>query len=95
MGFFGWIVVGLIAGSLAQRVTGVERRGCLYTLLIGVLGAVVGGALFNAAGGRGLGEFGLWSLFVAFVGAGALCLVVDVLFDGGRRRRGDRRRGGR
>jgi uncharacterized membrane protein YeaQ/YmgE (transglycosylase-associated protein family) len=92
VGFIGWIVVGLIAGSLAQRVTGVERRGCLYTLLLGVLGAVVGGALFNAAGGRGIGDFGLWSLFVAFVGAGALCLVFDVLFDGGRRRRGRRGR---
>ena len=75
MGFFGWIVVGLLAGSLAQGVTGVEKRGCMFTLLLGVLGAVVGGALFNAAGGRGIGDFGLWSLFVAFVGAGAICLV--------------------
>ena len=75
MGPFGWIVVGLIAGSLAQTVTGVEKRGCLFTLLIGVLGAVVGGALFNAAGGEGIGDFGWWSLFVAFIGAGALCLV--------------------
>lgn len=67
--------MGLIAGSLAQRVTGVERRGCLYTLFLGVLGAVVGGALFNAAGGRGITNFGWWSLFVAFIGAGALCLI--------------------
>ncbi len=83
MGFFAWIVIGLVAGSLAQTVTGVEKRGCLFTLLIGVLGAVVGGALFNAAGGHGVGHFGLWSLFVAFVGAGALCLVFGRLL--GRR----------
>lgn len=75
MGVFGWIVVGLIAGSLAQSVTGVQKRGCLFTLLLGVLGAVVGGALFNAAGDRGITHFGPWSLFVAFVGAGALCLI--------------------
>jgi uncharacterized membrane protein YeaQ/YmgE (transglycosylase-associated protein family) len=75
MSLLGWIVVGLVAGSLAQRVTGVERRGCLFTLFLGVLGAVVGGALFNAAGGRGITHFGWWSLFVAFIGAGALCLV--------------------
>lgn len=84
MGVVGWVVVGLIAGSLAQRVTGVERRGCLFTLLLGVLGGVLGGAAFNAAGGRGIGDFGVWSLFVAFVGAGALCLLFG--------RRADRRR---
>lgn len=38
MGPIGWVIVGLIAGSLAQTVTGVEKRGCLFTLLIGVLG---------------------------------------------------------
>ncbi len=75
MGLLGWVVVGLVAGSLAQSVTGVEKRGCLFTLLLGVLGAIVGGAAFNAAGGNGIGDFGLWSMFVAFVGAGALCLI--------------------
>jgi uncharacterized membrane protein YeaQ/YmgE (transglycosylase-associated protein family) len=78
VGLLAWIVVGLIAGSLAQSVTGVEKRGCLFTLLIGVLGGVIGGMLFNAAGSRGITEFGWWSLFVAFVGAGALCLVLRV-----------------
>ena len=48
MGLLGWIVIGLVAGSIAQRVAGVEKRGCLFTLLVGVLGAMVGGYLYNA-----------------------------------------------
>lgn len=80
MGLFAWIVVGLIAGSFAQRVTGRQRRGCLYTLVIGVIGALVGGSLFNAVGADGsLTDFSLWSVFVAFVGASALCLFLQLL----------------
>jgi uncharacterized membrane protein YeaQ/YmgE (transglycosylase-associated protein family) len=75
VGLFGWIIVGLIAGSLAQSVTGVEKRGCLFSIVLGVLGGIIGGIVFNLAGGRGITDFGLWSLFVAFIGASALCLV--------------------
>jgi uncharacterized membrane protein YeaQ/YmgE (transglycosylase-associated protein family) len=83
----GWMVAGLIAGGLARRVTGAERRGCLATIVIGILGGLIGGALFNAAGGEGLtGDFSIWSLFVAFIGACALLFLMQV-FGGGRRRR--------
>ena len=86
MGLFGWIVVGLIAGSLAQSATGMQKRGCLMTLLIGVLGAVIGGALFNAAGSHQVLRFSLGSILIAFVGAGALCLVLKALSRPGARR---------
>jgi uncharacterized membrane protein YeaQ/YmgE (transglycosylase-associated protein family) len=79
MGLLGWIVVGLVAGSIAQSVTGLERRGCLFTLAIGMLGGVVGGSLFNLAGSRGIGEFGLWSMVVAFVGACAVSFLVKAI----------------
>jgi uncharacterized membrane protein YeaQ/YmgE (transglycosylase-associated protein family) len=75
LGLLAWIVVGLLAGSLAGAATGRRVHGCLPTLSIGVLGAIVGGVLFNAVGERGVGAFGLWSIFVAFVGASALLLV--------------------
>jgi len=78
VGLIGWIVVGLLAGSLARAATGTERRGCLFTLGVGVLGGVLGGALFSAAGSEGIDEFGLWSLLVAFVGAFAVLLVVQL-----------------
>ncbi len=79
MGLVGWVIVGLIAGSVAQRVTGQERRGCLFTLFVGVLGGIVGGALFNLVGSRGLGHFSFWSLFVAFVGACIVSFAVKLL----------------
>ena len=84
MGVLGWIVVGLIAGGLARRATGSPRRGCLGTMVIGMLGGVLGGALFNAAGGHGITDFGIWSILVAFVGACLLLLLLEAL--GGNRR---------
>jgi uncharacterized membrane protein YeaQ/YmgE (transglycosylase-associated protein family) len=86
MGVIGWIVVGLIAGALAQRATGARRHGCLTTMAVGILGGVIGGALFNAMGDRGITEFGLWSILVAFIGACALLLVLQALGVVGRRR---------
>jgi uncharacterized membrane protein YeaQ/YmgE (transglycosylase-associated protein family) len=91
VGVFGWIVVGLIAGALAMAATGTQRRGCLLTMVTGILGGVIGGFLFNAAGGKGIVDFGLWSILVAFVGACALLFVLQAVgvLD---RRRGPRRR---
>lgn len=84
MGFLGWVIVGLIAGAFAQRATNVKGTGCLFTLAIGVLGGVIGGALMNLAGDEGIGDFGLRSLLVAFVGACVLLLLAGPLV----RRRG-------
>jgi uncharacterized membrane protein YeaQ/YmgE (transglycosylase-associated protein family) len=86
MGLLGWIIVGLIAGSLARAATGFERRGCLFTLGVGVLGAVLGGAIFSAAGADGVDDLSLWSLLVAFVGAFGLLLALQVLQRPRRRR---------
>jgi uncharacterized membrane protein YeaQ/YmgE (transglycosylase-associated protein family) len=86
MGLLAWIVVGLVAGSLAGAATGRRVRGCLPTLLVGVLGAILGGVIFNAVGSRGVGRFGLWSIFVAFVGASVLLLLFGGMQRGGRGR---------
>jgi uncharacterized membrane protein YeaQ/YmgE (transglycosylase-associated protein family) len=75
VGFIGWLVVGFVAGALAQRATGVRGSGCLFTLLVGVLGGLLGGAIFNLAGDEGIGELSLKSVLVAFVGAAVLLLV--------------------
>lgn len=75
MGWLGWIVVGAIAGGLAKLVTGVHGTGCIATTVIGVLGGLLGGILFQAAGGNGINNFSIYSLFVAFVGACALLFL--------------------
>lgn len=84
MGLLSWIVVGLVAGALAQAATGTKSRGCLGTIMIGILGGLLGGVLFSAADQGGIEEFGLWSMFVAFVGASMLLLLFGGRF--GRRR---------
>jgi uncharacterized membrane protein YeaQ/YmgE (transglycosylase-associated protein family) len=48
-------------------------------MVLGIIGAVVGGVLFNLAGSRGAGEFGLWSILVAFVGATVLTLLLQAI----------------
>jgi uncharacterized membrane protein YeaQ/YmgE (transglycosylase-associated protein family) len=80
MSILGWIVVGLIAGALAKSVTNYDQnRGCLFTMVVGILGALIGGALFSAAGSTGVSDFNLWSVLVAFVGACLLLLVLQAI----------------
>ena len=81
MGILGWIVLGGLAGWLASVLTNEPRRGCLTNIVLGVVGAVVGGLVFTFIGGAPVTGFNLWSLFVATAGA----VIVIVLFRIGRR----------
>ena len=85
MGLVSIVLVGLVAGSLAQRVMGLQRQGCLYTLIVGTTGALIGGYLFKAVFNRTLTGFDVGSVFAAFVGACIFCVVLQVI-DRGRRR---------
>jgi uncharacterized membrane protein YeaQ/YmgE (transglycosylase-associated protein family) len=87
MSVLGWVVVGLVAGALAGRVTGVRGNGCLATMVVGIVGGLLGGTLFSAAGDEGISGFGLRSVFVAFIGATLLLLIFGGLTGQGRRRR--------
>lgn len=72
-----WIIVGGIAGWLASMVTGTsERMGCLLNIVVGVIGAVIGGWIFNAL--NLVPPRGAWvgTIVVAFVGATALLVLV-------------------
>jgi len=87
VGVLGWVVVGFVAGALARAVMGgPARAGCVATVLIGVVGGLLGGYLFSLAGNEGIGRFGLRSMFVAFVGAVVLLAAFRIL-GGGRGRR--------
>jgi uncharacterized membrane protein YeaQ/YmgE (transglycosylase-associated protein family) len=87
VGFISWIVVGLIAGLLARWIVKDERSGCIYTVVVGIIGALVGGALMNATGRKGVGEFEIRSIVVAAVGAVLLLLVLQALGGRSTRRR--------
>jgi uncharacterized membrane protein YeaQ/YmgE (transglycosylase-associated protein family) len=74
-----WIVVGFIAGVLAKIVTGQARPGCLGTIVVGIVGGLLGGLIFSAAGGEGIDDFSIYSILVAFVGATILLFAWGVL----------------
>lgn len=85
--WLSWVVIGFIAGALAKAVTRRSTPGCLGTIVIGIVGGLLGGALFKAAGDEGINEFSVRSVLIAFVGAAVLLVVSDQLSGRGQRRR--------
>lgn len=79
MGILGWIAIGLIAGVLARWIVKDDRSGCVYTMVVGVLGALIGGGLMNAVDSGGVDEFSLRSILVAALGAVLLLLVLQAI----------------
>jgi len=84
MGLLSWIVMGLCAGALARFLTGSDdRMGCLPTLVVGIVGAVLGGFLATLLGFGGFQGFDPYSLIVATLGAVVLLLVVRLFRNAG------------
>jgi uncharacterized membrane protein YeaQ/YmgE (transglycosylase-associated protein family) len=76
MGILAWIVIGLIAGALAKLIMpGDDPGGIIVTILIGIVGAFVGGFVVNLFGGAGVSGFNIWSILVATLGAIILLAV--------------------
>jgi len=75
MGLLAWIVVGGIAGWLASLVVR-SSMGLLGDIVVGIVGGFIGGFLFHAIGEPGITGFSIWSVFVAFIGAVVLLLVL-------------------
>ena len=81
MSIIGWIVLGLIAGFIGSKIVNREGSGIILDIVLGVIGALVGGWLFQTFGGTGITGFNLYSMFVAIIGA----VVVLVVFHAIRR----------
>ncbi len=81
MSIIGWVVLGLLAGFIASKIVNKSGAGVFLDIVLGIVGAVVGGFLFNLLGDVGVTGFNIWSLFVAIVGAVALLLPFHLIFD--------------
>jgi uncharacterized membrane protein YeaQ/YmgE (transglycosylase-associated protein family) len=68
MGIIIWIVFGAIAGFIASNIMG-NGQGLLWDIILGIIGAIVGGFIMNAFNQAGITGFNLYSLLVAIVGA--------------------------
>jgi uncharacterized membrane protein YeaQ/YmgE (transglycosylase-associated protein family) len=75
-----WLVVGLIAGYLARVVVpGEGPGGVIGDLVIGVVGALLGGWIFGFFGHSGVSGLNIYSIVVAFVGAVVLLFIARAL----------------
>lgn len=84
MSFLAWIVLGLVAGFIGSKLVNKSGEGLIRDILLGVVGAILGGYLFNLFGASGVTGLNLYSVLVAVVGAVVFLVVYHALF---RRRR--------
>ena len=85
MGLISWIVFGLIAGAIAKFIMpGKDPGGCIVTMIIGVVGALLGGFIATALGFGGISGFDWRSLLIAIIGALLLLFIWRMI--SGRRR---------
>lgn len=79
MSILAWIVLGLIAGFLGSKVVDNRGQGILGDIIVGVVGAFLGGFLFSVLGGSGVTGFNLYSLFVAVIGSIVLLAILNAV----------------
>lgn len=76
MSIIAWIILGLIAGFIAGKIVNKQGAGFFLDVVLGVVGALVGGFIFSALGASGITGFNLYSLVVAIIGA----IIVLVIY---------------
>jgi uncharacterized membrane protein YeaQ/YmgE (transglycosylase-associated protein family) len=80
MSFIAWIILGLIAGFIASRIVNKAGEGFLLDIVLGIVGAVVGGWLFRTFGMPGVTGLNLYSFGVAIAGAIVFLVLYHLLF---------------
>jgi uncharacterized membrane protein YeaQ/YmgE (transglycosylase-associated protein family) len=79
MSFLAWIVLGLIAGFIASKIVNKTGEGVLLDIVLGVVGAVIGGWLFNTFGHMGVTGLNLYSILVSVIGAIIVLVIYHAL----------------
>jgi uncharacterized membrane protein YeaQ/YmgE (transglycosylase-associated protein family) len=80
MSILAWIVLGLIAGFIGSKIVNRTGEGLVMDIVLGVVGAVVGGWLFSMFGAAGVTGLNLYSFLVAIVGSIVVLVVYHMLF---------------
>lgn len=79
MGIIAWLVLGLIAGFIASKIVNHTGSGIIMDIVLGVVGALVGGFLFSIFGATGVTGFNIYSMIVAVVGAVVVLWIYHAL----------------
>ena len=80
MSILAWLVLGLISGFIASKIVNRSGEGLILDIVLGIIGAFVGGWLFSAFGRSGVTGLNLYSMLVAVVGAIVVLVVYHALF---------------
>jgi len=80
MSILAWLVLGLIAGFIASKVVNKSGEGVVLDIVLGIIGAFVGGWLFTNFGAAGVTGLNLYSMLVAVVGAVVVLVVYHAVF---------------
>jgi uncharacterized membrane protein YeaQ/YmgE (transglycosylase-associated protein family) len=79
MSILAWIVLGLIAGFIGSKIVNKSGEGVLLDILLGIVGAVLGGWLFNRFGAAGVTGLNLYSLLVAVIGSVVFLVIYHAI----------------
>jgi len=80
MSFIAWIILGLISGFIASKIVNKSGDGLVVDILLGIVGAFLGGWLFNEFGMSGVTGVNVYSMLVAVVGAVLFLIIYHAIF---------------
>ena len=80
MSILAWIVLGLLAGFIGSKIVNKSGEGFFLDIILGVVGALLGGWLFTMFGASGVTGLNLYSLFVAVIGAIVFLVLYHAIF---------------
>ena len=84
MSIIAWLVLGAVAGFIASKIIASSGQGLLLDVVLGIVGAVVGGYVFTLLGAAPVTGFNLYSMFVAIVGAVIVLAIYHAVMGRGR-----------
>ena len=79
MGIISWIILGLIAGFIGSKIVDKQGQGFWLNIALGIVGALVGGFIFNLIGSTGVTGLNIWSMIVAIIGSVVVLLIYNTV----------------
>ena len=85
LGIISWIVIGLIASVIGSKIVNKTGEGLIRDIILGMIGAFVGGWIFVTMGAAGVTGINIYSIFVAVIGAVVVLVAYHAIFGKGPR----------